>query len=203
MIVDYIIGKGAFVREVIWILRKQGIAHELKGVLQDDPDGSFIDEFPIVDAQDFYLQSFRGVAAIGSPSLREKIVQAYDKVQWTSVVDPTAQIGYKVKVGYGSIICANSILTCDINIGNHCQLNLATTIGHDSVLGDFVTTAPGVHINGLNRISSFVYFGSNSATREKIEVAKGVTVGMGSNVIKSVKEKHVTVVGNPAKVVVR
>ena len=53
-----------------------------------------------------------------------------------------------IAIGYGSVVCANCILTCDIRLGIFHQLNLSTTIGHDTMVGDYFTTAPGVHVSG-------------------------------------------------------
>lgn len=199
MAVEYIIGKGAFVREVCWILKKTNELSELKGILQDDPEEEEINGIEVFEASNYYDKEISAVVAIGEPKMREHIAARFKKAVWKNIIDPSAQIGWNVELGSGCIICANCVLTCDIQISNHVQLNLATTVGHDTRIADFVTTAPGVHVNGKNTISSHVYFGSNSVTKEKINIASGVTIGMGAVVTRSIEEKDGVYVGNPAK----
>jgi len=51
-------------------------------------------------------------------------------------------------MGEGVVICAGCILTTNIKIGNHVQINLDCTIGHDVIMDDYSTLAPGVHLSG-------------------------------------------------------
>lgn len=103
-----------------------------------------------------------------------------------------------VIVGYGSVICPNCILTCDIQLGMFSQLNLGTTIGHDTVTGDFFTTAPGVHISGKVTAGKCVYFGTNASTVEDISIHDDVIIGAGACVSKDIIESGIYV-GVPAK----
>jgi UDP-3-O-[3-hydroxymyristoyl] glucosamine N-acyltransferase len=97
-----------------------------------------------------------------------------------------------------SIITAGCILTCDIKIGKHSQLNLHTTIGHDCVIGNYFTTTPACNISGICTFGDCVYLGTNSSVRQGITICDEVTVGMGGVVVKNINEPG-TYVGNPAK----
>jgi UDP-3-O-[3-hydroxymyristoyl] glucosamine N-acyltransferase len=101
-------------------------------------------------------------------------------------------------IGEGSIICPNTILTTNIKIGNHTHLNLGSTIGHDTITGDFFTTAPGVKISGNCIIGDRVYFGTNSSVRERITICDDVTIGLNGGVVKNINEPG-TYVGVPVK----
>ena len=103
-----------------------------------------------------------------------------------------------VDIGKGSVICAGSILTSNINIGEFSQINLCSTIGHDTKTGSFLTTAPGVHINGESTIGNMNYYGSNTALKNKIRVTDNVIIGMNSNVLKDIDIPGVYV-GNPLR----
>jgi UDP-3-O-[3-hydroxymyristoyl] glucosamine N-acyltransferase len=103
-----------------------------------------------------------------------------------------------VSIGRGSIICANCILTCDIDLGDFAQLNLATTIGHDTKAGAFFTTAPGVHISGKVLAGERVYFGTNASAIEDLSICNDVVVGAGACVAKNITEPGIYV-GIPAK----
>jgi UDP-3-O-[3-hydroxymyristoyl] glucosamine N-acyltransferase len=101
-------------------------------------------------------------------------------------------------IGDGSVITAGCIVTVNVKIGKHAHLNLQTTVGHDSIIGDYFTTAPGARINGNSCIGHSVYVGSNATLRQGINVCNNALIGMGAIVVKDVTEKGVYV-GNPAE----
>ena len=76
-------------------------------------------------------------------------------------------------------------------------------MGHDSVIGDFVTFSPGVHCNGNVQIDDGVYVGSGAVIRqgrpdERLRIGKGAVIGMGAVVTQDI-EPGCTVAGNPAR----
>ncbi|MGH7625559.1 MAG: hypothetical protein ACREOJ_09600 [Gemmatimonadaceae bacterium] len=108
-----------------------------------------------------------------------------------------------VELGEGTIVCAGCILTVNIAIGRHVHLNLDCTIGHDAVLEDFVTLAPGVHVSGCVKIERGAYLGTgavviNGTQVRPLVVGAGAIVGAGAVVTKNVSP-GVTVVGVPAR----
>jgi acetyltransferase-like isoleucine patch superfamily enzyme len=101
------------------------------------------------------------------------------------------------------VVCAGSILTTDIAVGNHVQINLDCTIGHDVELDDYATLAPGVHVSGYVSIGRRAYIGTgatiiNGTADRRLTIACDAVVGAGACVTRSV-ESGVTVVGVPAK----
>jgi sugar O-acyltransferase (sialic acid O-acetyltransferase NeuD family) len=143
------------------------------------------------------------IVAVGSPILRKKItnkiISLYGESVFETLIAPSVNLMSKnIKIGFGSIICANCILTGDIILGNHSQLNLATTIGHDVKVGDFFTTAPGTHISGKVNIKDCVYFGTNSSCIEEINICDNATIGACACVTKNINESGIYV-GVPAK----
>ena len=83
-------------------------------------------------------------------------------------------------------------------MGNHSHLNLHTTIGHDCIIDDFFTTAPGVKISGNCNIGKMVYFGTNSCVKEKINICDEVVIGLNGGVVNNINEKGIYI-GTPAK----
>ncbi len=101
-------------------------------------------------------------------------------------------------IGEGSIICPGCILTTNINLGKHAQLNLQTTIGHDSVVGEYFTTAPGAKISGGCRVGDRVYVGTNASLKEKVSICSDVVIGLNAGVVKNIDVSGIYV-GTPAK----
>jgi sugar O-acyltransferase (sialic acid O-acetyltransferase NeuD family) len=190
-----IIGYGGFGREVRGLLLDNN-PNEIVHFFVDD---EYVDNNtnPISSLN---INEYEVVIAIGNPNLREQIYKKLPKnTKYFTVIHKSVQIlDSNVEIGEGSIICPNTILTTNIKIGNHTHLNLDTTIGHDTITGDFFTTAPGVKISGNCIIGDRVYFGTNSSVREKITICDDVTIGLNGGVVKNINEPG-TYVGVPVK----
>ena len=149
---------------------------------------------------DFDSQKFKVMIAIAEPESRKKIKKSLPKnTIYFSFIHPTAQIMDKsVKIGKGTFIGANSILTTNINIGHHAILNRGNHIGHDCTIGDFFSAMPNVVISGNVNIKDTVYIGANSTIKEKLSIFENIVIGMGSVVTKDLVKSGIHY-GNPAK----
>jgi sugar O-acyltransferase (sialic acid O-acetyltransferase NeuD family) len=188
------------------IIGAGGFAREIKAVLGLSSIKFFVDEkhanptAGIYSFSEFDPEIYEVVVAVGNPRDRFNIIQSLPKnTKYFTFVDSSVQIhSNDVEIGEGSIICAGSIITTNIKLGKHTHLNLLTTIGHDCVIDDYFTTAPGAKVSGNCNIEKYVYVGTNSSIREKLNICSDVTIGMNAAVVK-----HVTIpgiyVGVPAK----
>lgn len=137
---------------------------------------------------------------IGSGAVRKRIVEEILPVNtvYGTLVHPTAYIGSNIHIGEGSIVCPNCVITSNVKIGKHVQLNIQTSIGHDSELSDYVTTSPKVSISGDNYVGECAYLGTSTSTKEKINICSDVVLGLNSGVVKDIFLSG-TYVGTPAK----
>lgn len=183
-----IIGKGGFGREFYNYLIQAGI------------NGTDIDFFEFdLSGLIKHIDKYYVYIAISDAKVRERIaVSLPDETEFGTFIHPTAIIGDKVEISDGAIICPHCIITTNVRIGKHSQLNLQTSIGHDCVIGDYFTTAPKVSISGNNRIGDRVYMGTSCSTRESIEIGHDIVLGLNSGVIKSIYECG-TYIGTPSK----
>ena len=120
------------------------------------------------------------------------------------LIAPTAIIGPDVVIGEGAIFCDFTMVTANAVIGRHFHCNIYAYVAHDCVIGDFVTLAPRVSINGNTVIEDDVYIGTGAILRNGVKgrplrIGRGATIGMGAVVTKDVPP-GVTVVGNPARI---
>ncbi len=137
--------------------------------------------------------------AVGEPAARQRITERLPAhTTYGTLIHPSAVLSEWVQLGAGSIITAGTVLTCNIRLGRHAHLNLHTSIGHDCLIGDFFTAAPGARISGDCHLGTGVYVGTNAALRQGLRVVDDVTIGMGSVVVKSITEPGVYV-GNPLR----
>lgn len=194
-----IVGAGGFGREVLSSLKEtyllQGKQIENEVVFMDD-NPIYLDKkvmnISVIQSSNFKPSNYEVVIAVGDPKTRKKIADNLPQdTKYATLIHPSAIIMDDCKIGEGSIITAGSIVTCNIHLGKHTHLNLNTTVGHDCRIGDYFTTAPGVHISGECNIGDCVYFGTNASVRQGIEINDNVTIGMGGVVVKNISEEGV------------
>ncbi len=116
-----------------------------------------------------------------------------------TLVHPSAWVSKRVDVGQGSIIYPGVHIDVDVNIGCFVLINKLCTVGHDTVISDFVTVSPGVNLGGTNTIGEGVEFGINSCSIQGIRFGSWSVIGAGATIINDVSAKTV-VAGNPGKV---
>jgi sugar O-acyltransferase (sialic acid O-acetyltransferase NeuD family) len=187
-----IIGAGGFGREVYWSLNP--IERNDTVFFVDDEYWDDSDE-KILPLSLFESNKYEVIVAVADSKHRQRLVeQLPKKTKFFTHIHPSAQIlADDVIIGEGSIICSGAILTTNIILGKHSQLNLQTTIGHDCVIGDYFTTAPGAKISGNCDIGKRVYFGTNSSVREKIKICDDVVIGLNGGVVKNIYESGIYV----------
>lgn len=197
-----IIGAGGFAKEVNWLACEIGIGNEISAFLESDDiwKARNIHDIAVKPLSYFNVKLHKAIIAVADSRARKKIVlQLPSDTEFQTLIHPNVVMSDNVRIGAGSIICAGSILTCDITIGKHAHLNLTSTIGHDCVIGDYFTTGPAVNISGNCTIGECVNVGTNSAVREKIKIVDNVIIGMGGIVVKNISQPGIYV-GNPAKI---
>jgi sugar O-acyltransferase (sialic acid O-acetyltransferase NeuD family) len=130
--------------------------------------------------------------AVADPATRHRLAEqcsahaiGFFEVRAANVVEMD-----DVEIGAGALLSPGVILTSNIRIGQHFHGNLGSFIEHDARIGDYVTFAPGVRCNGHVHIGDGAYVGA------------GAVIGMGAVVLEDVPA-GTTVVGNPARVVMR
>jgi acetyltransferase-like isoleucine patch superfamily enzyme len=108
-----------------------------------------------------------------------------------------------VEFGDGVVVCAGSILTVNIVVEAHAQINLDCTVGHDAVIGAYSTLSPGVHISGNVTLERYAFIGTGAVTVNgqpgwPLRIGTGAVVGAGAVVTRDVPA-GVTVTGVPAR----
>jgi sugar O-acyltransferase (sialic acid O-acetyltransferase NeuD family) len=203
-----IIGASSFAKEVyghlISDLGKDMINDSIKFFVDDnylDDSYKVFNKFKVYPISTIDTNNSIVLIAIGDSKKRYQVfTKLNSNIKYFKFIHSSGKILLEdsVSIGEGSIICAGSIITCDVTLGNHTHLNLNTTIGHDTVVGDFFTTAPGVNISGNCQVGNRVYVGTNACIKEKISICDDVIIGMGACVVKDIKESG-TYIGIPAK----
>jgi sugar O-acyltransferase (sialic acid O-acetyltransferase NeuD family) len=203
-----IIGAGGFGREVKTIidtLNKDHKVYNFLGYYDDGIEkGKIINGFPVLGTLEELKNSkttLSVVLGIGDPVVKSKIVASLNTnlLNFPSIIHPSVLISDdEVTIGDGCVICAGTIITCNIKIGNFVTLNLMCTVGHDTTINDFSSFMPSVNISGEVLIDAKVYVGTGAKIINQLTIGKNTIVGAGAVVSRSLPD-NCTAVGIPAK----
>ena len=203
-----IVGAGGFGRGVK-ILIDQINAVSLKytfiGYYDDGKEkGTLINTFTVlgkVSDLNFVSDELFIVLALGNPIYKKNVVALIENqnITFETLIHPSVLIGNdEVLIGKGTVICAGNIITCNIVIKDYVTLNLACTIGHDTILENFVSLMPAVNVSGEVVLEEAVYIGTGAKIINEVSVGRNSIIGAGAVVSKSIPE-NCTAVGIPAK----
>lgn len=207
-----IFGAGGFGREVAsWAGRAQwrGEGFEAAAFVDDDPPAAELNGRPVLTLAQAAARhpGASVVATVGDPKLRERLIgKALEAglVPAPPLLHPNVEYDHEyVSFEDGAVVCAGTILTVNIVVQAHAQINLDCSVGHDAVIGAYATLSPGVHISGNVTVEPYTFIGTGAVTVNghpggPLTIAAGAVVGAGAVVTKDVAA-GVTVTGVPAR----
>ncbi len=206
-----IYGAGGFGREVEFLIQdinKMTPQYEFIGYFDDGKTkGEIINSYPIlggIEELNAFEEELCLAIAIANPPTKRKIIEniVNNKVSFPSLIHPSVLIGKKevTSIGEGCIICAGVMITVNIELKNFIILNLACTVGHDTIIEDYCSFMPTVNISGEVKIGKEVYVGTGVKIINQVEIGEKTIVGAGAVVTTSLPA-NCTAVGIPAKAI--
>jgi sugar O-acyltransferase (sialic acid O-acetyltransferase NeuD family) len=203
-----IVGAGGFGREVKMLIDQINAVNKQYDIIgfYDDakPKNQVINGLPVlgtIEDINTISEETAVVLGLGNPIYKSKAISIISNpnIFYPTLIHPSVIIGNdEVNIEKGTVICAGTIITCNIKIKSFVTINLACTIGHDSILNDFVSLMPSVNISGECAIQEGVYIGTGAKIINQLEIGKNTVIGAGAVVSKSLPE-NCTAVGIPAK----
>lgn len=114
------------------------------------------------------------------------------------LIDPSAVLSPSSRIGDGSFINAGVVIGALSITGSYCLINRSSSIGHHTVIEDFVSIGPGVTLASNIRVGEGALIGAGATVLPNVEIGAGSIVAAGSVVRKTVKPGEL-VSGNPAR----
>ncbi len=140
------------------------------------------------------------VIAVSNPKEKREIHTSLNQynLQYATLIHPTAKISKNVKIGEGSVVSYDCILSVNVVLGSQVYLNMRTVVGHDSVIQDYTSCLINCIVAGNVVVGEGVLLGSNCVIREKKTIGNNAKISMGSVVYFDVEE-DVVVMNRPPK----
>ena len=159
-----------------------------------------------IDALNAWDKPIAVVLAIATPKIVRKIVEGITnaKVEFPNIIDPSVTFLDKesVRMGKGNVIGANSLIACNVRMGDFNLMNWYDQLGHEDELGNFNVVMPNVNISGGVVIGDGNFFGVKSTVLQYQTIGSNTTIGAASVILKDT-EDDATYYGNPARVISR
>jgi sugar O-acyltransferase (sialic acid O-acetyltransferase NeuD family) len=204
-----IIGAKGFAKEVLEVVYSSNDFSDIAFYDDVTPDlpKKLFDRFKVLTTlkeADTYFKTIdnRFTIGIGDPVLRRKMYYQFSKLGgvFSSTISPKVDIGqFDVEIGAGSNLLAGVILSNGVKIGQGSLLYYNAIVTHDVVLGDFVQISPGATLLGRCSVGSYSFIGSNAVILPDVVIGENVVVGAGAVVTKNIPD-NTLVYGVPAVV---
>ncbi len=142
--------------------------------------------------------------AIGNPKVLKIVAEKITNpnVEFPNLIAPTVMFMDRenVKMGKGNVICPNSLISCNTELGDFNLLNVFTQVGHDTKLANYNVVMPSVNISGGITIGDCNLFGVKSTILQYKKIGNNVAITPGSVMMRNGKDDK-TYMGNPAKAI--
>lgn len=202
-----IVGAGGFGREVLDIVEAMNSSKPALSFLGFVDDGDVRMDLlarrdaPLLGTTRSLLSlDAKYVIGIGKGEVRRTIDRLLSDAGRTAVrlIHPSATIGGDVSLSDGVILAAGSRVTTNIELGRHVHVHVNATVGHDSILMDYVSVYPGATVGGNVVLGEGVTVGTGANILPGVRIGADSMVGAGAVVTRDVGTRA-TVVGVPAR----
>lgn len=118
--------------------------------------------------------------------------------RYPTVIHPSVDIPVGCRVGGGSILLAQTVLTGAVRVGRHVVAMPHVTLTHEVVVEDYATLCAGSSLGGSVLVGEAAYVGMNASVRQGLEIGPEAVLGMGAVLVRSLPAGE-TWAGVPAR----
>ncbi len=185
----YLFGAGGHGRELGWLAREALPGVELIYLVDDARYATGpVNGIPVQVVDDASMDASAGfVASVGDSEMRRAIAARLSGAGLTpiSLVHPRVERTPTTRVLPGAVVAAGSVLTDDVEVGEHAHVNIGCTLSHDVRIGAYATLSPGVHLAGNVSIGEGAFLGTgaiviNGPVGAPLEIGAGAMVAAGA-----------------------
>jgi sugar O-acyltransferase (sialic acid O-acetyltransferase NeuD family) len=208
-----VFGAGGFGLEVAMLIEQINLAEprwQIVGFFDDGkPKGTLVNDWATLGGLkelNEWTEPLAVAFALGMPRTKRNVIRQLNNslLYFPVLTHPSVICGPSryVQIGEGTLICAGTIITTNIDIGRFVTINLACTVGHETVIGDYCSFMPTCNISGEVSVGETSFWGTGAKVINRVCVGAETMIGAGAVVISDIPH-NATAVGVPAKVVKR
>jgi sugar O-acyltransferase (sialic acid O-acetyltransferase NeuD family) len=210
----FLLGKSTFAVSIILDMLK--VEYSSAGIIPNIPDEdntsiNYPFDVPTIDLKAYreediedWITPFFVIGSIGKSrrQIAEYFIQKYSipEKQFIPLIHQSSVIGNGFHHGAGLHISPLSVLAPYCTFGRFVVINRSVSIGHHTVLHDYVSINPGVTISGICEIGENTSIGAGATVIDQIKIGRNSIIGAGSVVTKNIPD-NVVAYGSPAKII--
>ncbi|MDR1638395.1 MAG: NeuD/PglB/VioB family sugar acetyltransferase [Clostridiales bacterium] len=197
-----IIGLNDLSKEILFFIERINIVTPTWNILgyidSQTESGNSIDGIPVFggyeSARDFADAFF--VCAKENPALKKGVISLLKdyigrKINYATIICPSAAISSKAKIGEGSVIGEHCVVGPNVLIQNHCLVGSLSSIGTGSVIQDFVRVGSGAIVSNRVKLGECCDVGIGAKILDCSSVGRNSRVGIGAAIAKDVQDNCV------------
>ncbi|MCH9813572.1 MAG: NeuD/PglB/VioB family sugar acetyltransferase [Epsilonproteobacteria bacterium] len=181
-----LIGGGGHCKSVIDVIEREN-RYQIAGIIdKKELIGQKVLNYTIIGSDDElgrliskYTYAFVTVGQIKTPDIRIKLFNKLKEIGYTvpTIISPLAYVSRYSFIGEGTVIMHHALVNANGRVGKNCIINTKALIEHDSVVEDNCHISTGAIVNGGAQVKAHTFYGSNSTSKEYIEINGFVKAG--------------------------
>jgi sugar O-acyltransferase (sialic acid O-acetyltransferase NeuD family) len=144
------------------------------------------------------------IVAVGDNWQRARIVdeilRVSPRMNFVTLIHPSAQIGLEVRLGPGTVIMAGAVVNPGSRVGPFCIVNTRASLDHESTMDEFASLGPAATTGGNVHVGAYSNIGIGATVLPMVSVGRHTVLGAGSVAVKSIPDE-VVAYGVPARII--
>lgn len=117
-----------------------------------------------------------------------------------NVIDKTAIISSKAKIGKGCFLGKMTIVNSNVEVGDNCIINTKALIEHGCSIKNHVNVSTNSVLNGDVKVGDGSFIGSCSVVNGQLLIGEWTVIGSGAAVIRNIPKNTINV-GVPTRII--
>jgi sugar O-acyltransferase (sialic acid O-acetyltransferase NeuD family) len=181
-----LIGGGGHCKSVVDVIELEN-KYEIAGIVdKEELIGKEVLGYKVIGSDD-NLGSLRdkfsnAIITIGHVKSNQARIKLFNHLKELNfnmprITSPLAYVSKHAQIGVGTIVMHHALINSNVKVGNNCIINTKALIEHDSIVEDNCHISTAAVVNGGVIVKENTFFGSNSTSKEYIEIDGFIKAG--------------------------
>lgn len=181
-----LVGGGGHCKSVIDVIEQEG-KYTIVGIVdKKELIGEEVLGYKVIacdtDLEELFKEYKYALVTVGqvkSNALRVKLFNQLKKIGYTlpTVVSSLAYVSKYANIEEGTVVMHHALINVNVNVGKNCIINTKALLEHDVVVEEHCHVSTATVINGGTIVKANSFVGSNTTTKELVEIDGFIKAG--------------------------